>query len=1485
MERFDELSLDIEETDLTAENVTKLAKAFQIYKSANKLNKDNFFDILDNFKNNRKQFDAFVNLYSNEKQANLFKKVDPESLLNMDENQLLFLNAVLAKTNPKHVNQELIDFALAFSKKPGVKPEHAQQLSDCLNAIYGAEVPITQAWSSKNRLQNFLKQVDSKNIKDVSTVLNSLKESEALNKDSFDNVMNNAPFLSRSNDIEKIFEDMREVGLPVKDYQQRIIQLAVDDDFEPLAATHDRRDPSFKLPGLKDVLHGLSSVELPKKEGAKEAPKLGLKPKLLDTLLANVDKLDGKAASLKECFQALVNNGIPHNVDGKSNRLEALIKLDDFTKDKNCTKIKAVASILTSLDGSTPPPPKKPSFLDGSKLDDILAQAALPNSKLVANAPQICKAFDAVREAGISLKGLRGPIMSMENSKDLENLATILGELKADPNKPDQIKEKLDTTAVKVLIANTPKMDKENAQALGKAIRQLQNHGIALTDTTTAIAQAVGTNKIGQDNNLNKLLTLNTAQLNAVSTILSKLPKNINNESTLRHILDKGTLTKLTALFHPMTVQRDGKDVKFTSFADIYADAFENINKAGVDLKGHRADILKMSPTEAFALSNIMHGLKKSSIPLNTTEFETLKTSMTGLVNNIVGQIKFDPTKSRDLQIYDAINAHTKQLGEVIGLIRGNGHSLTGFTAALGQLIGDKKLSKDSHLARLLEMNTAEVTAVNKVLSSLKGETIDENILKHVMAKAKDLSTDTYTVGEGEHKETFTRAELAANIFNLMDKPLKITQKGHRADIVNMKADELHAFHSILEKLGPKITKPLDATDFGILRASIPALLDNLIGDDRDPSKNTPAIQKVITEHTTSLGNVINIIQANHHSLTGIGAYVGQKLGIDSLKKDSHLGRLLEMDTDQLKSVETVLGSLKTETVNESILKKILAAENLQEILEVDEQELTRADLLSDIFKKMDGTETSIGITQKGHRTALLEMPIEDLYALKTALDKIQKPKPPAQPLDATDFTALRESIPVIKEKFFKELVEPEIKKLDSLKEELKALEAELLSAKDEVIELTDIAQGNVDEEDDDAFFDRLDSILPDDDEDLGGDFDNDLEDAPPSLSERIAQLKYDIRSQEKQIEEKKAEALTKAYAHAGKLGEAVNMIKQQGVALTGASAVVGQALGSSALSQDNLITSLAKLGPKQLESVTNILNVLGKDPKPGSTEFNSKIVNFLIENSDELAEVANKKGKPPTPITNAEGKELTRGEIIVNVLTEMNNAGIPFKDRRELMKKDAEELNNLASVLGEVNKKLTELNGGVSKPLPYSTFEMIRDNIGAFKGQDAEKSKALASCIASLTNSGINLKNPLFGNKVEELMNKSAKELTEVAKVLNVLAGKANLDPKTYKNLMERSSNLVTDTIERTLKDGTTVTQTRADLLVEVYGKMRKVEGYRQPLMDLDCKQLEKMSNKLDELKANGKYSTSTDIKGIIEDIKEDPNYGEPLIRMDRAL
>jgi rubrerythrin len=275
---------------------------------------------------------------------------------------------------------------------------------------------------------------------------------------------------------------------------------------------------------------------------------------------------------------------------------------------------------------------------------------------------------------------------------------------------------------------------------------------------------------------------------------------------------------------------------------------------------------------------------------------------------------------------------------------------------------------------------------------------------------------------------------------------------------------------------------------------------------------------------------------------------------------------------------------------------------------------------------------------------------------------------------------------------------------------------------------------------------------------------------------------------------------------------------------------------------------------------LSNVAKVLESFQEGGLDE---KTFNYIVKNAKSLAE-------------KIDNSELTKADLIVNAFTAMREHGIPIVGNRQpVMNLKLTQLNTLQSVLDNLYE--ADKEGKINKTSPLkldpSSFKVLLNNISQFTPKN---SSALNSIIQTLTQNGISLAKTIGDDRLKSLL--KADNLDDIARLFKAFEKDDKLDNRTVDYIIDNAGKFGKE---------------KVDAIINVFDAMRahdvKLPGNRQPIMNLNTRQLVALSNFLGNLIDNkGKAIplSKDDFKVILNNIDKfkDINLG-PLNNCIKAI
>lgn len=499
--------------------------------------------------------DAFEEI----KRAGIALKGIRQPLMNLDKTQLRTLTLVLQEISGKpSLNKE--ELKTLFKNLGTINTEdHAEKIGQCIQAMASNHIRLTQT-VGQNKLSRLMALPD-RQLESIQQIFTSLTKDKrhALDERTFNYIM-----------------DIMEKGNALENKVQEIAEA-----FDAVAAANT------PLTGVRQPIMNLSSGQIKNLTKIMQVLEDSANPLTQDEVKALIKKLpetglsDEQAENLGTCIKAMQDNHIGLTQTLGQNKLTRLVGLDEGN-------LAQAAALLSEL---------------GKELDERTFNYIVDhvqNNQFLEKAPEIVKAFQSMKQAGIPLKGNRQPIMNLKKVQ-LENLNSLLG-----ANSDEKIKEysQSDFKAIMDCIKDSKNDNLQNLMyiySLSNCIKIMQEHKIPLT-------QKIGTN------NLTHLTKLNSNELDAVLSILINLQdeKGAINETIFDYLVDNAS--SLSA--------KDADQEK--TKAELCTEAFLEITNAGLEIKGHRRVIMKMASAEIQQLRDTLAMVNEQEIKVSKAQLNEL---------------------------------------------------------------------------------------------------------------------------------------------------------------------------------------------------------------------------------------------------------------------------------------------------------------------------------------------------------------------------------------------------------------------------------------------------------------------------------------------------------------------------------------------------------------------------------------------------------------------------------------------------------------------------------------------------------------------------------------------------------------------------------------------------------------------------------------------------------------------------------------------
>ncbi|KTC87724.1 hypothetical protein [Legionella drozanskii] len=943
-------------------NLSLVNKALQLYDDSKELNQDSLIGILT--KTNPQHVDGMAKLKQLEKLYELmqgpkkknFAGISRKSFLTMNLNQLQTSFKIFDNLpDDKTLTQNAFDLIIKSPATANLSDEQQTHLSNTINTMLNSNIPLSSNVPLASRLfkqniQRFL-DLDKQYWKGAQTLLDALATHDALDSRTFDYIMDkkNAKYLSRNvEEIVKIFEHMENFGVPIKGNRQFIMNI----------------DANFK--GVNQLFSAL------KNKGFK------LNQDSFKLLSEYADYIkESQVGLLSDCMEIMQHNGISFIKDDEARFLQLLQLTDE--------QLQGVKDILSSLSEADK---NEEGYLDARTFDYVTKNAG----NLEAKAGLVADVFKAMGNVGIPIIKNRQPVMSMgiqaatdpNAEKALKNLALVLNQITATPNKPP-----LDRDAFDVLRKNISSEDytEEQAKALGECINLMNKQGFPLTQTfgkdtlktllqkkahlpiLVSILKVFPPDKLDEKSFaaiLNSVENFDTKNLEHLTTCIAAMAQ---NNIPLTQTLGRDKLAKLLALgvnlphvaqvlAHFQTANEGELNESTFDYIVDNADELELDVKVELnDKEVTKAELIKLVFDQMKTLDISTVGHRKPIINLSATQLKTLY--------EVLAKIEDKPLDKDFLKVLRDPNNlkefnpdNTENLSYCIAAMARNNIPLT-------QTLGKNKLSM------LLTLDTKDLANVATVLAAFKENELDKDTFDYLVknAGALDLgmSIDAETGPLNDPStENITKAVLIEIIFaEMRDRDISIPDNSQA--LIKLPIAQLNTLNSVLRHL----TGPLDPASFKVLR-------DNL--------------GKFNAANTASLSQCISAMTANNIPLT-------QMIGKDKLAV------LLKLDDKDLVNVAELLSSFKEGELDEKTFNYIV--DNVKSLATIHlESNKTKASLIVDVFKAMQ----QLGIPTPGNRQPVMKLDPTQLHNLHSVLDNLLNQATPLK-LNPSSFKVLLDNI------------------------------------------------------------------------------------------------------------------------------------------------------------------------------------------------------------------------------------------------------------------------------------------------------------------------------------------------------------------------------------------------------------------------------------------------------------------------------------------
>ncbi|KTD31132.1 hypothetical protein [Legionella maceachernii] len=644
----------------------------------------------------------------------------------------------------KSACKNLIDKLVKDSKNPEKEPwtkDRAQDLGKCFRAMQANDISLTPFLRAENPSR--LMDLKPNELKAVGNLLTTLSNYKALDKKTFDYIVDNAPDLAvgaigktKADEVVAVFKAMDDFGISIEGNRQPIMEMA-------------KSNPG-SLSVLKSVL-----------EKSNQPPKVALDDKAFKDLRSNIQHLHlDQVDSLMTCLRAMNAQtpkiALTSSVPLMEGHLAQLVKLG--TQDGAGNKLQELAKIVTSL---------------AKEMDEKTFEYLVKNADELTKdnkAKRIADVFDGMRELKIDLEGDRQPVMKMED-KDLDKLKVILNAAAAPKEGKQPLPINKDT--FKMMREGVKDFDKEAVDSLASCIAAMNKGNVPVQH------QVIG-NRIGD---LMKV-GANPAHLAGVAKILQSIAgkegqSSALNDKTFDYVVKNAPALAdkaghITSAFDAMRTARiniaghrqplmklamKGKEgvaelQKLTAFLGQLKAPTDIKEPLGKDeFKALQTHVKKLDDTKAKPFAGCINALRASRIPL--TESLPLKEDRLAkllarskdeleTVNKLLGKLSYHPKGSNlNKATFDYIVEHAKELNEPVDEKKPDGEKKVDRVLKVFTAMGELDIPIKGNRQPIMKMDNKELDNLAKVLAEFKKTDVPMNkddfkVLRKNVSKLKD---------------------------------------------------------------------------------------------------------------------------------------------------------------------------------------------------------------------------------------------------------------------------------------------------------------------------------------------------------------------------------------------------------------------------------------------------------------------------------------------------------------------------------------------------------------------------------------------------------------------------------------------------------------------------------------------------------------------------------------------------------------------------